>query len=127
MLTPNDGTPPISDSVATIERAIDEQRLADRDSHRLPMRLTALGCATSLACVSENISEGGCFTHLPSDAGLVVGQRCEIEFTPDPSDTAAADLAGEVRYATVIRTGAVIRKGGAMIGTGLRFDQPLFF
>ena len=124
MLTPNN-TAAAAEGVATIERAIDEQRLAGRDPHRLPMRLTAVGCATSLSCVSENISEGGCFTHLPAGAGLSVGQRCEVEFSPDATSS-AAHLAGEVHYATVIRTNSIIKKDGSVLGAGLRFDQPLF-
>ncbi len=125
MLTPNDVTTQSEDSIATIERAIDEQRLADRVPHRFPMRLTAMGCASSLSCVSENISEGGCFTHLPANSGLAVGQRCEVEFSPDPA-SAASHIAGETHYATVIRTNSIIRKEGPVTGTGLRFDQPLF-
>ena len=128
MLASDDMTTPNGDAVATIEQAIDEQRANDRDRHRFPMRLTPMGCATSLSCVSENISEGGCFTHLPADCGLSVGQRCEIEFSQEPTD-AAAHLAGEVRYATVIRTSHIGATAPAtpLTGTGLRFDQPLYY
>lgn len=126
MLTSNAGTSS-STSVAAIEEAIDEKRVAAREPHRFSIRLTALGSPTSLSCVSENVSEGGCFTHLPASSGLYVGQRCELEFTPEGSDHAAAHLTGEICYATVVRTETIAKPAGATIGTGLRFDQPLFF
>jgi len=116
-----------SANVAVIEEAIDEKRIASREANRFRMRLTVLGSSTSLACTSENVSEGGCYLHLPPSAGLSVGQRCELEFTPEPNDRAAAHLAGEICYATVVRTETVARPTGTTIGTGLRFDQPLFF
>jgi len=116
-----------SSSVAVIEEAIDEKRIAARESHRFRMRLTALGSSTSLSCVSDNVSEGGCYMYLPANAGLHVGQRCELEFTPEGADHAAAHVAGEICYATVVRTETVARPTGSTIGTGLRFDQPLFF
>lgn len=139
MLTPEDMTAPNSSAVATIEQAIDEQRATDRDRHQVPMRLTVMGRATSLSCVSENISEEGCFAHLPKDCGLSVGQRCEIEFSQAPGDAAAhlapgdavARLAGEVRYATVVRTSsinpAMPHGTPPLTGAGMRFDQPLYY
>ena len=126
MLTSNASTSS-STTVAAIEKAIDEKRVAAREPHRFPMRLTALGSSTSLSCFCENVSEGGCFTHLPPSSGLYVGQRCELEFTPEGSDQAAAHLAGEVCYATVVRTETIAKTAGTTVGTGLRFDQPLFF
>jgi len=126
MLTSNAVTSS-SQGVAAIEQAIDEKRIAAREPHRFSMRLTALGSTDSLRCVSENVSEGGCFMHLPADAGLYVGQRCELEFTPESPDHAGAHLAGEVCYATVVRTETVTLPTGTTVGTGLRFDQPLFF
>lgn len=126
MLTSNAATSS-STSVAAIEEAIDEKRVASREPHRFSMRLTALGSTTSLSCVCENVSEGGCFTRLPANSGLYVGQRCELEFAPEGADQATAKLAGEICYATVVRTETVARAAGTTIGTGLRFDQPLFF
>lgn len=108
--------------VAAVHQAIDEKRFADRTAHQIPMKLTALGCTSSLACVSENLSEVGCYTQLPTDSGLTVGQRCEIEFSPE-----SEHLAGEVCYATVVRTENLAHPGGPKVGTGLRFDQPLYF
>lgn len=124
MLTPEGAQArPIGD-FASVANATDERRADERRPRKFAMKLTAMGNSVSHDCMSVNVSEGGCFTNLPADAGFMVGQRCELEFIPAGGQANASHLAGEICYATVVRTESV---SGPAIGTGLRFDQPLFF
>ncbi len=126
--------PPTSDSdgaqaVAIVEGSAGLTALADdqRASHRLPkgvpMRLTGLGSLMAHECTAMNLSEGGVYVRLPADSGLCVGQRCELSFLAHAEMRA---LAGEKRYATVVRTEPVREAPTTDVGAGLRFDQPLF-
>jgi hypothetical protein len=112
------------DSFASVVHATEERRADERQPRKFSMKITPVGGTRSLECTSENVSEGGCFTSLPSDAGFCVGQRCELEFLPEGE---TADLAGEVYYATVVRTESMPHGADPVLGAGLRFDQPLFF
>jgi len=116
-----------SEDFASIANVTEERRADERRPRKFAMKLTPVGGSSSLRCTSENVSEGGCFTSLPGDAGFMVGQRCELEFVSGDGSADASHLHGEVCYATVVRTESVSRPTGKAIGAGLRFDQPLFF
>lgn len=127
MLTPEGAQSQPLDGFASMVNTTDERRTDERQPRQFAMRLTAMGESASHDCTCVNVSEGGCFTQLPADAGLMVGQRCELEFIPAAGHADASHLAGEICYATVVRTESVTGPTGPAIGTGLRFDQPLFF
>jgi len=125
MLTPKGAPARPLDDFASMVNTTEERRADERHPRQFAMRLTAMGDSASHDCTSVNVSEGGCFTTLPADAGFTVGQRCELEFVPAGGQVDASHLAGEICYATVVRTESVSGPTGPAIGTGLRFDQPL--
>lgn len=84
-----------------------------------------MGRSAALQCQGDDISEAGMFIHAPSDAGLCVGQRCEVNFDGDSSERLAG-LVGGTWFATVVRTERSAGQAGDQVGAGLRFDQPLF-
>ena len=130
MLTTSDlkpSTTSLVDVPAHGAAAIDEDRRdADRESQKLRITLSALGWSESQTCATSDISEGGLYVQLPASCGLSVGQRCEIGFEGNVDPAKHSNIAGEIRYATVVRTDALALGSEQRIGAGLRFDQPLF-
>lgn len=108
---------------ATVEQ---DRRQSDRESHSVRITLSALGWAESQTCATHDLSETGLYVRLPVACGLSVGQRCEVGFEGSVDPTEPSSVAGEIRYATVIRTDAVSSASEKQIGAGLRFDQPLY-
>ena len=88
--------------------------------------LSALGWSESQNCATQDLSESGLYVRLPAACGLSVGQRCEIGFVGNVDPAKPSSIAGEIRYATVVRTDAITPASDKQIGAGLRFDQPLF-
>ena len=106
---------------------IDEDRRgADRESDEVRIVLSALGWSDPQACTTKDLSEGGLYVQLPVTCGLSVGQRCEVGFVGHEDAAKPSTIAGEIRYATVVRTDTVAPPAAHQIGAGLRFDQPLF-
>jgi hypothetical protein len=66
------------------------------------------------------------FVRAPADAGLCVGQRCEVNFEPGVESPSLKGLVGGTWFATVVRTEHPSEACAAHVGAGLRFDQPLF-
>lgn len=126
MLTTSDQN---ASATATIEppltgtMPLDKER---RDTSRLPsnvpIKLSTLGWSECRTCTTDDLSEGGLYLRLPAAYALKVGQRCEVGFENEGNAAELSSVAGEIRYATVVRTDAA----GELIGAGLRFDQPLF-
>ena len=85
-----------------------------------------MGCGAALKCQGDDISEAGMFVRAPSDAGLCVGQRCEVNFEDDASSQRLAGLVGGTWFATVVRTERSGDDATTHLGAGLCFDQPLF-
>lgn len=113
--------PPQSSVVAPV----DERRCATRERLAFPVRVTTMGRSAALQCQGDDISEAGMFMRAPNDAGLCVGQRCEVNFEDDSSGRLAG-LVGGTWFATVVRTERSAGHAGDQVGAGLRFDQPLF-
>lgn len=103
-----------------------ERREANRESHSVRITLSARGWSESRSCSTQDLSESGLYVRLPATCGLSVGQRCEVGFEGNVDPTKPSSVAGETRYATVVRTDAIAPASGKQIGAGLRFDQPLF-
>lgn len=104
----------------------DDRRGANRAAKNVQITLSALGWTERQTCMTDDLSEGGLFVRVPVACGLAVGQRCEVGFGDVADGVGLSSVAGEIRYATVIRTHAVPQDTGDLIGAGLRFDQPLF-
>ena len=131
MLTPHapEGTPVASlDSFASGSRAaVDERRSSQRMDREIGLTLTSIGTTEAPhLCSTDNISEGGLSVQVPAEYGLSVGQRCEVMFAREGESKAPRNLAGEMRYATVVRTEVLTGAARPMVGAGLRFDRPLF-
>ena len=101
----------------------EEQRASPRKRKGVPVRLTGVRGTLSLECTAEDISEGGVYVRVPVNSGLSVGQRCELNFLAHAESGA---LAGEKRYATVVRTKPIKDPTITAVGAGLRFDQPVY-
>lgn len=107
--------------------AVDEDRReANRESQSVRITLSARGWSESQSCSTQDLSESGLYVRLPAKCGLSVGQRCEVGFVGDMDPAKPSSVAGETRYATVVRTDAIAPASDKQIGAGLRFDQPLF-
>ena len=96
---------------------MDERRAAPRVRKRVTAQVIGVGASEVFRCMTEDFSENGLYVQAPLSSGLRVGQRCEIVLTDD---------ANEALYATVIRTEPIAKGPTALVGAGLRFDQPLF-
>ena len=121
-----DATSPCTDAAFHSDLAVaSDRRAAARQSWSLPLRLNAMGRADAHLCKSCDIAAGGVFVEVPADYGLVVGQRCEVMVLPATDDADSRLIAGETRYATVVRTER-LPDSLSNVGAGLRFDQPLY-
>ena len=114
--------PPVHDRVSVDE----DRRYGSRLPSSVPIKLSVLGWNECQSCTTVDLSEGGLYVRLPRTCGLSVGQRCEVEFGGPADAHELSGVAGEIRYATVVRTDALPSSSGDQIGAGLRFDQPLF-
>lgn len=101
-----------------------ERRETDRLRRKLEVTVRPVGFSESLVGRARDLSEGGMYLLLHAPAMLTVGQRCELQLTPDGD--VPAHICGECHYATVVRTEPVTYGEASMFGAGLRFDQPLF-
>jgi hypothetical protein len=127
MPTPKDTPVASLDPVSSGASAVaDERRSSQRIDREIGLTLTSVGSTEARLCSSSNISEGGLSVQVPPEYGLSVGQRCEVMFASEGESKAPQNLAGEMRYATVVRTEVVTGSARQMIGAGLRFDRPLF-
>jgi len=130
MLTPlaQEGTPAPSTNPAAVGlgATVDDRRTSKRLDRKIGLTLTSIGSAGACDCISKNISEGGLSVHVPPEYGLSVGQRCEVMFASEGKSKAPPNLAGEMRYATVVRTEGLTDAAKPQIGASLRFDRPLF-
>jgi hypothetical protein len=108
---------------------IDERRATNRVRRQTATMVTPLGSTEGIACITENVSEGGAYVTAPFDCGLRLGDRCELVFGAClDSTTAQWSISCDTgAYATIIRTETATRDGEGAIGIGLRFDQPLYF
>ncbi len=89
------------------------------------IKLSAIGWKACQTFTTDDLSEGGLYVRVPSNCGLALGQRCEVGFLDNANVSGIGGIAGETRYATVVRTYTVPANSGELIGAGLRFDQPL--
>jgi hypothetical protein len=105
--------------------ALEDRRACARVPRRMGARIVGAGVAETTCCTTEDISEGGAYVCVPSQAGLRVGQRYELVLFAEESPTAAAISIDPV-YATVVRTHLVKKGCDQYIGAGFRFDQPLY-
>lgn len=105
---------------------VEERRASTRLGRKLRIMLSATGWSKALGCIAEDISEGGLYLRIPATCGLSVGQRCEIDFGQDIESPELSGVAGEVCFATVVRTHVMTAGAGDLIGAGLRFDRPIF-
>lgn len=106
----------------------EERRLAGRVAVRASVQLLGMGGAECVPCTVSDISEWGLFVQVPRGAGLQVGQRYEVTVPAKSVPPELAGLRAEGAYATVVRTGRVAAElPNALIGAGMRFDQPLIF
>jgi len=108
---------------------IDERRAANRVRRRTATMVTPLGGMEGIACITENVSEGGAYLTAPLHCGLRLGDRCELMFGACLDSTSGqwSISCDGGAYATIIRTETATRDGEGAIGIGLRFDQPLYF
>ena len=106
--------------------AVEDRREANRESQSVRITLSARGWSESQTCATQDLSETGLYVRLPANCRLSVGQRCEVGFEGSADPSKPSCVAGEIRYATVIRTDAIAPASAKQIGAGLRFDQPLF-
>lgn len=106
---------------------VEDRRSVVRVCCKVSVRLTAVGCCEGLACLVEDLSEDGLYVQVPAKYGMAVGKRVEVVFADEADSPAPAGLAGEICYATVIRTATLADDARHMVGAGLRFDQPLYF
>ncbi len=104
----------------------EDRREANRESQSVRITLSARGWSESQNCSTQDLSESGLYVRLPAMCGLSVGQRCEVGFVGNVDPATPSCVAGETRYATVVRTDAIAPAADRQIGAGLRFDQPLF-
>lgn len=102
---------------------VDDRRSTRRVDARLGMKLFAPGLEEPLSVDATDVSESGLYAHLPQACRLTVGQRCEVIFDGGPG---MEGLAGESRYATVVRTEPVGDAAERSVGAGLRFDHPIY-
>ena len=86
------------------EALIDEKRTAPRTPERLGVHLTGLGCSDGHSCMVEDISVSGVYVRVPTGYGMTVGQRFEVGFANEIDAPELGCIAGEVCYATVVRT-----------------------
>lgn len=107
--------------------AIQERRSARRLRQNVAITLAPMGRSEPLGCSAEDISSGGLFVCVPHKANLALGQRVEVTLgDANAPVTGSTCFAGEVCYATVIRTERRVKNSQPMLGAGLRFDHPLF-
>ena len=106
--------------------AVDERRTSKRLRSKGALSLTPLGGTDAHRCCAEDISTGGLFVCLPADYALKVGQRVEVILQNASASHLGPGFTGEACYATVVRTQRLADRSEAVIGAGLRFDQPLF-
>ena len=104
----------------------EDRRGAVRLAVDLAAKLAPLRPGNELTCAADNVSAGGAHLRAPVAAGLTVGQRLEVGFDPGAENARQVNLAGESRYATVVRTEPRRYQSESLVGVGLRFDQPLF-
>lgn len=107
----------------SVHALVDERRSTQRVDARLGMKLLAPGLEEPLCVDATDLSESGLYAHLPQACRLTVGQRCEVIFDGGPG---MERLAGESRYATVVRTEPLGDPAERSVGAGLRFDNPLY-
>lgn len=112
--------------VMNADTAVVERRIAKRLRTKLAMSLTPLGGVGVHDCCAEDVSAGGLFVCLPADYALSVGQRVEVILQNAAASHLSPGFTGEVCYATVVRTQRLADRTEAVMGAGLRFDQPLF-
>lgn len=105
---------------------IDERRNAPRLHESLPMRLTGVGCSKEHGCTTTDIGESGLYVKMAGDCGVDVGQRCELHFPEETKGSQLSEVAGESRYATVVRTELLKHGADKLVGVGLRFDRPMY-
>ncbi len=105
---------------------VEERRAFTRLGRKLRIMLSATGWAESHGCLAEDISEGGLYLCIPASYGLTVGQRCEVGFDQEVDSPELSGVAGEICYATVVRTHVMTAGAGDLIGAALRFDRPIF-
>ncbi len=118
--------PDASSADTLVSPLIDERRLSTRLAGPVSVLVTGLGSTAVHGCMVEDISESGAYLQVPEESGLAVGQRCEVSFSSDEEAAGPASLAGETCYATVVRSRRLSKGEHALVGLGLRFDQPLF-
>jgi hypothetical protein len=86
-----------------------------------------MGCAESILGRSKDVSECGLYLFVDLPHTLSVGQRCELDLVEEDGRPCVAFMATDCCYATVVRTEPVTLGEDQLLGTGLCFDQPMFF
>jgi hypothetical protein len=104
----------------------DERREGSRRSVTLQAKLVGPFGEQAFTCDAENLAEAGLHIRIPVESGLCVGQRYEVRFEAGTLGDTLSHLAGESRFATVVRTEPSRFPDSQEMGVGLRFDQPLF-
>ncbi len=105
---------------------IDERRNTPRLHESLCLQLTGIGCPKEHGCTATDIGENGLYVEMAADCGVDVGQRCELHFPEVTKASQLSEVAGESRYATVVRTELLKHGASKLVGVGLRFDRPMY-
>ncbi|MCP4592179.1 MAG: hypothetical protein GY842_15710 [bacterium] len=128
-------TPDVDSGSVSVAEVIDERKHAlDSIEERRRWPRSVLGETATLRALSgaeiparpvDNLSEGGLHLTAPIGFGMAVGQRYEVLL--GQPDTGNDPLAGEVCYATVVRTRIVLDSSGDgdRLGVGMCFDAPI--
>jgi hypothetical protein len=107
--------------------SIEERRRWPRNIPPISTTLRTLAGIEIPACPTDNLSEGGMRLTVPIGFGVAVGQRYEVLLHPAGAEPGMADLVGQERYGTVVRTEIMLASEGDddRVGVGLRFDTPI--
>ena len=115
----------VSEPQTSGRELLEERRAAQRVCRQFKTRLLPCTGNGTVVCTTSDLCEGGLYVQFPTDSGVTVGQRYEV-MLEDESE--APDLAWCLTggcYATIVRTEQRERDDAAVVGAGMRFDQPL--
>ncbi len=122
--TPEWTSTEVGGSAATTCFASD-RRMGRRVPSLITTKLRCVGCR-DLVCEADEVGEGGIHLRVPLGFGLATGQRYELTFDTKSGLPELANVVGETRYATVVRTEVRLDTSPHEVGVGMCFDSPLF-